>query len=86
MYGTLLGCGDISGGPVFLELRVQWCGQAVQQPHQCLSYLRTEISVVMGRNQMLQAGWSGKLLRGRALELIVGHTSRGSQAGCLKAR
>ncbi|KAJ8786590.1 hypothetical protein J1605_006079, partial [Eschrichtius robustus] len=44
-------------------------------------YLRTEISVVMGRNQMLQAGWSGKLLRGRALELIAEQTSRGSQAG-----
>lgn len=61
-----------------------WAGSPAAPPMPV--YLRTEISVVMGRNQMLQAGWSGKLLRGRALELIVGHTSRGSQAGCLKAR
>ena len=68
-------------GPVLLDLRGQWCGQAVQQPYQCLSELQTASSIVVGRSQVLLAGWLGRLLRGGVLEPVVGQTLGGVGLG-----
>lgn len=81
LCGALLGC-DSSGGSGLLELRVQWCGQAVLQPCRCLSdckQIRRD-----GKEPNASGALVGETAQRKDTGALAGWAVSGSQAGLWK--